>query len=221
MKRFAFALLLHLLLTAACFGQLGIDNPFWKDCWSASSDAHKTVVRVACTYPGMMAGGGTGVSVEGGCFLTANHVVDGATSIRVVFSDGKSVQVQVKRFDSVVDFAILIPVEKLPDGLPFSKISKRELKLGEELEVCGLAGGQGLRHFYANVDGFDGKRIVFDGYVIQGDSGGPIFNAAGEVVAVVSGGVLWHEEKIANGNVILSVTTPIIGPDVRKLGIVK
>lgn len=221
MRQALFVLLFLLGFSESCFGQLGIDNDFWRNSWSCPAEHHKSVVVISCNYPGSARGGGTGVYIEGGFFLTAAHVVDGATSIKATFDDGSAFSLQLKRYDAAADFAILSVLGEEKVKAAPAKISKRKLVVGDIVEVCGHAGLQGLRHFSAAIEGFDGKRVVFDGYAIQGDSGGPIFNNAGEVVAIVSGGALWHEEKIDAGYLKLAVTTPIIGPDVAVMGIAK
>ena len=214
MKRLILALL-FVLAPLQLYGQLGRTHEFWDSKWSQDAGHHKSVVRILCGGEGSTFWGGSGVLVEGDLFYTAAHVIDGSLTIKVIFQDGKAFEVSIKECFVSRDVAVLKPNGKIPEEYLRAKVFGGSLKVGDKLEACGMAGDEGLRHFTGAVRGYDDSRVVLDGYAIQGDSGGPIFNSAGEVVSIISGGVLWHDGGIISAKGKRQVTTPIIGPRVK------
>jgi putative serine protease PepD len=143
-------------------------------------------------------GGGLGSGVvlsTDGLIITNNHVVEGATSISVNFSDGQSATARVVETKPNNDLAV-IKVDGI-SGLKAAKIGKSDaLRPGDEIIAIGnplgldntvttgvvsaldrqLDGGRGE----ASLDGL----IQIDAAVNSGNSGGGLFNANGELVGI-------------------------------------
>jgi len=145
---------------------------------------------------------GSGVIVRWGVrpfILTASHVVRDATAITIwlpEMSAGRSVR--LLKTDSDWDAAVLDPGDdrKLP-AVDIEHGPVAHPKPGELLDCCGygqdgklaIAKGQMLR-FIGNGRGGPSDWLAVSGCARQGDSGGPIFNSAGNVV-----GVLWGTDS--------------------------
>jgi S1-C subfamily serine protease len=139
---------------------------------------------------------GTGVIVSRqGAILTAYHVVDGATRIRLLFVDGTRTTATVAEADPEHDTAVLAP-KRLPQVVVPAVLGGR-VQLGEEAYAVGNPLGfvdsitsgvvSGLDR---SVDVPDGKSlrglIQFDAAVNPGNSGGPLLNRGGQVVGIVT-----------------------------------
>jgi S1-C subfamily serine protease len=143
------------------------------------------------------AGSGAGVVVNAdGTVLTALHVVDGAESITVSFSDGTNAPATIEESDAASDIATLRP-QRLPDTV-VPAVLGGGLRVGSPVFAVGhplgltdslsagvvsaldrtvtVAGNRKLEHL-----------IQFDAAVNPGNSGGPLLNRAGQVVGIVTG----------------------------------
>jgi S1-C subfamily serine protease len=139
---------------------------------------------------------GTGVIVNAnGSILTAFHVVDGATSVRVTFIDGTRSRAEVAETDPENDTAVLLP-KRLPEVIVPAVLGGR-VQVGDETYAVGHPLGlvdsitsgviSGLDR---SVEGNHGKRlrglIQFDAAVNPGNSGGPLLNRGGQVIGIVT-----------------------------------
>ncbi|MFA7075348.1 MAG: trypsin-like peptidase domain-containing protein [Candidatus Izemoplasmatales bacterium] len=131
--------------------------------------------------------------------LTNNHVVEDGTSFTVAFEDGKEIVATLRGVDELVDLAVLyfessdsFPVAKFGDS---SKIKKGEL-------VIAVGHPSGFDYFgsmtmgiisglnrYFDIDNDDVKDmfvgyIQHDAAINSGNSGGALFNLAGELIGV-------------------------------------
>ncbi len=145
---------------------------------------------------------GTGVIVSGdGYILTNKHVISGASKINVVLDDGTSYEgVKLVATDPLNDIAFL----KI-DGastLPAAKLgNSKTIKVGQQVIAIGNALGQyqntvtsgiisGLgRSITASDDSTSESEqlndmIQTDTAINHGNSGGPLVNAAGEVIGI-------------------------------------
>lgn len=134
---------------------------------------------------------GTGVVIEGGKILTAYHVVDGAKLLRVKTLVGGTFPARVEAFDNAADVALLSTTAKL-SGLP---LSARRARVGEEVLAIGNSGGDFLQArsgkllrlgARAKQADFPQDTLEMSAPLAPGDSGGPILNAQGEVIGIVS-----------------------------------
>jgi S1-C subfamily serine protease len=149
------------------------------------------------------AAAGTGIILTAsGEVLTNNHVIDGATSISVrVVSTGKTYTATVLGSDQADDVALL----QLKDasGLQPAKLGDSSaVKVGDPVTAVGNAGGDGgepstvtgvvtdLDQTITATDSGGGNAEQLTGLIQMnarlqpGDSGGPLYNAAGQVIGM-------------------------------------
>ena len=145
-------------------------------------------------FDGPRQGAGSGFIVDrDGHILTNHHVIDGAERITVTMADGRTFRGQVVGTDPAIDVALL-RVEA--DGrLPAAPLGNSdELRVGEW--VCAIGNPLGYVHSVTvGVVSFIGRKLFdvsLDDYIQTdaainfGNSGGPLINAAGEVVGINS-----------------------------------
>lgn len=138
------------------------------------------------------------VVVESGLILTNLHVVAGAKRITVVFADGHKSEAKIVRAQPEHDLAV-IQAAVLPDDLqPATLGSSKNLAEGDDVIAVGFPFGIGPSVSYGVVSGLrreyrstEGSRVLtdliqFDAAANPGSSGGPLVNAAGEVVGIVT-----------------------------------
>lgn len=140
---------------------------------------------------------GAGVIVnQQGEILTALHVVDGATAIKVTFSDGSTSPAKVNSSDAAHDIASLTPDQPPTVIVPAvlgggTRIGDEAFALGNPLGlVDSLSQGviSGLdRSFAASNGRMLTGLIQFDAAVNPGNSGGPLLNSKGQVIGIVTG----------------------------------
>jgi serine protease Do len=140
------------------------------------------------------AGSGFVLSSDG-YILTNHHVVEGASDITVLFSDGSEAAAEIAGGDSVTDVAVLkVDLDGLTpvrlgnsDGLMVGdKVAAIGNPLGElsnSLTVGYISATQRIVEIDRNV-----PRLMLqtDASVSPGNSGGPLFNIYGEVIGVVT-----------------------------------
>ena len=144
-------------------------------------------------------GVGTGVILqESGEILTNLHVVAGAPRLSVVFADGFESEARVIGQQAENDLAVLMP-EIVPEELPPAVLGNSgSLRPGDPVVVVGHPFGIGPSVSAGVVSGLgrtdeseDGRvrlenLIQFDAAANPGNSGGPLVNAQGEVVGIVT-----------------------------------
>ncbi|MEM6488912.1 MAG: DegQ family serine endoprotease [Pseudomonadota bacterium] len=135
-------------------------------------------------------GSGFVISAEG-FVVTNNHVIEGADEITVNFADGTSLPAQLVGTDPKTDLAVL-KVEPLAP-LPFVAFGdSRSARVGDWVVAIGNPFGLGgsvsagiisARNRDINSGPYD-DFIQTDAAINRGNSGGPLFNMAGEVIGV-------------------------------------
>jgi serine protease DegQ len=138
------------------------------------------------------------VIVDRGTILTSLHVVAGAGRIRVVFADGLESDARIVSQHPENDLAVL-QAETVPDDLAAATMRpKANLQPGDAVVAVGFPFGIGPSVSAGVVSGLkreyrapNGERLLsdliqFDAAVNPGSSGGPLLNAAGEVVGIVT-----------------------------------
>ncbi len=162
------------------------------DIYEAVSPA---VVKISTTARN--GGGlGSGVVINGdGLILTNYHVVEGATTIEVSFSDGQTAIATVVETSEANDLA-LIDVDGINNIVVAEIGNSNALRSGDEVIAIGNPLGLANTVTVGVVSGLErelgGNRssaglshlIQLDAAVNSGSSGGGLFNASGELVGV-------------------------------------
>ena len=144
-------------------------------------------------------GVGTGVViVDKGVILTNLHVVAGAETIKVTFSDGLQAVATITGVQPENDLAVL-QAQKIPDDLiPAVMRSTGDLQPGDQVAAVGFPFGigpsvsagvvSGLKRSFRSPEGKQelGNLIQFDAAANPGNSGGPLINMDGEVLGIVT-----------------------------------
>ena len=141
---------------------------------------------------------GSGVLVsENGKVITSAHLVHTADQIKVKLSSGEIVGARVVASDPFADVSLL-QLESVPKELVVAKLGDSEkMEVGDEVFVVGTpyglshtltVGHISARHKLDRISaGFDvGELFQTDAAINQGNSGGPMFNMAGEVIGIAS-----------------------------------
>ena len=145
---------------------------------------------------------GTGIIVSGdGYVLTNKHVIDGASSISVILADGTAYEnVKLAATDPLNDVAFL----KIPDVSDLKAATLGDSKtvsagqqviaignaLGEyqNTVTSGIISGTGRSLTASDASGYNAEKlsdmIQTDAAINSGNSGGPLVNAAGEVIGI-------------------------------------
>ena len=142
---------------------------------------------------------GSGVVVNAtGSILTALHVVDGASAIRVTFFDGTTVSATVASTEPAKDIAVLQPASVPANVQPATLGNPHALQVGDEAYVVGNPFGLYGSISAGVVSGLDRSMVVeaagatldgliqVDAAVNPGASGGPLLNRNGQVVGIVT-----------------------------------
>ena len=138
---------------------------------------------------------GTGVVIADGTILTNAHVVAGAVDITVTGIDGRERQAELVAADASADIAVLRVADA--DGLEVAELADGgEATVGEPVVAIGnalaLEGGmtvtQGivsaLDRSIETSSGTLAGLIQTDAAISSGNSGGPLVNAAGQVIGI-------------------------------------
>lgn len=141
---------------------------------------------------------GSGVVIDSdGKIMTASHLVHSADSIQVEFLNGDLIPARVLSSVSHADVA-LIQLEYIPKKLQVAPLGNSDNALiGDDIFVIGAPYGyshtvsKGIisaRYKPGEIDSelAQTELIQTDAAINQGNSGGPMFNKAGEVIAIVS-----------------------------------
>jgi hypothetical protein len=182
------------LRTASLWNLFGRrENPVY-DSLPGNVTPHPAVARIIVPEDGATAfGSGTLVAVNDkhGLVVTNWHVVrDGVGLVDVVFPDGFHSHARPIKVDSDWDLAALVVWR--PNVEPV-KIAAQPPRPGELLTIHGYGRGQyrvATGHcttYYAPRVNYPHEMVELDVEARQGDSGGPIFNQAGELAGVLFG----------------------------------
>jgi len=147
-------------------------------------------------------GVGTGIILDQqGHILTNNHVIDGAQSITVTLSNGKSYPAQVVGGDATTDTAV-IRIEA-PGLQPAVLGLSSSLEVGQEViaigHALGLAGGPTVskgvvsaldRSIQIDAQTTMVDLIQTDAAINPGNSGGPLATTKAEVIGINTAGIL-------------------------------
>ncbi len=167
---------------------------FFAAACAAQQTPHPAVCRVIVEEAGGTAyGSGTLIDVrEGyGMVVTNWHVVrDAAGKIEVLFPDGFRGEARPLKLDETWDLAALVIWRPAAKPVTLADAPPRP---GEPLTICGY--GRGIYRaapgrctaYYSPKIGMPEELVELNVEARQGDSGGPIFNARGELAGVLFG----------------------------------
>ncbi len=172
------------------------DNPDGLPAFPPSSPLYRFFRRFALPGEGgpppgrssMAQGSGFFVSADG-YIVTNNHVVDRASDVSITLSDGKTMSAKVIGVDKKTDLALL---KVDGSGYPYVAFAAQSPRVGDWVIAVGNPFGLGGT-VTAGIVSARGRDIgagpyddflQIDAPVNHGNSGGPTFNAQGEVVGV-------------------------------------
>ena len=171
---------------------------------------------------------GSGFVVDGkGQIVTAAHVVAGATSIKVTFSDGTTRTATLAGRDDATDVAVL---KVDPSGLtlhPLTLASSAALHVGDAVAAIGSPFGyaeslstgvvSGLDRTIAAPNGFTvAHAIQTDAALNPGNSGGPILDSGARVVGVADQ-IATNGSSQQSSGVGFAVPIDVIAAELHKL----
>ena len=160
----------------------------------------KTTSYFGYSSTGQAAGTGVIVSSDG-YILTNKHVIDGATKISVVLDEGTTYSdVRVAAVDALNDIAFLkiddisdLKAAKLGDSKTIV-VGQQVIAIGNALGeyqnsvTSGIVSGTGRSLTASDASGSMSERLTdmiqTDAAINSGNSGGPLVNAAGEVIGI-------------------------------------
>ena len=135
---------------------------------------------------------GSGFVIDSeGIVITNNHVIADANEVTVIFTDGQRLKAEVLGKDAKVDIAVLrVKPEKPLKAVKFGDSEK--MRVGDWVMAVGNPFGLGgtvtagiVSARNRNIDsGPYDNYIQTDASINKGNSGGPLFNMAGEVIGV-------------------------------------
>jgi S1-C subfamily serine protease len=139
---------------------------------------------------------GAGVIINAnGSIMTALHVVDGATSIRVSFVDGTRASATVVSTDPKNDIAVLQPEQNPETIVPAvlgggGQVGDTTFAVGHPLGFAGSLSSGVISGLNRSVTVKSGKKLTgliqFDAAVNPGNSGGPLLDRNGQVIGIVT-----------------------------------
>lgn len=179
----------------------GLDSTLDTGAATAEQSVGVVVIDTVLSYESAAAAG-TGIILSAdGRILTNNHVVEGATGITVtVVSTGAEYTAEVVGTSATEDLAVLELVDA--SGLAVADLdSTGAVAIGDTVTGVGNANGTGTLTAAAgtvldleqqitaqNADGSDAEDLIglieVDADIQSGESGGPLFDADGEVIGV-------------------------------------
>ncbi|MEN3271368.1 MAG: hypothetical protein V7636_129 [Actinomycetota bacterium] len=148
-------------------------------------------------FGGVVRAAGSGMVIDSsGLVLTNNHVVEGATSITVTLADGRDVDADLVGSIPSNDVALVrVRSAKSLEAVQFG--SSGALRVGDPVVAIGNALGLGgtpsvttgiVSALGRDLDASNGEHLTdliqTDAAIYQGNSGGPLVDAQGEVVGV-------------------------------------
>jgi S1-C subfamily serine protease len=148
--------------------------------------------------PTSVGGLGSGVLIDRlGTVLTAAHVVQVAEEIQVQFTSGEIIEAEVTGSVPAADLAVL-KLKKPPTAAVAARMGDSDrVKVGDQIFIVGAPLGMThtltVGHISArrSTDAlygglFNAEMFQTDAAINVGNSGGPMFNMAGEVIGIVS-----------------------------------
>ena len=140
-------------------------------------------------------GAGSGVIITSdGYIITNNHVIEGASSIKVTLSTGETYEADLIGTDSVSDIAVIkIAVDNLPSAVfgdsDKLQVAQNCIAIGNTLGTLGGTVTTGIISALSRDITIDGQKMTLlqtDTSINPGNSGGGLFNYSGELIGIVN-----------------------------------
>ena len=171
------------------------------------------------------------IATTDGYIITNAHVVEGATSLKVILSDGNSYEAKLVGSDSVTDLA-LIKIEA--KGLPAAEFgTSSDLQVADTVMAVGNPGGMEFnssvtigyisalnREITNSQNGYTMKCIQTDAAINPGNSGGALVNTVGQVIGINSAKIVATGYEGLGFAIPIDLAQPIIN-DLKEYGYVK
>ncbi len=146
---------------------------------------------------------GTGFNIDpGGVIITNAHVVDASATAVVGFEDGRTFHARVIERDDEHDLAVLRLNEPPDSPLPLLELEERPVYAkGEQIYYIGNPYffnhiiGEGSIYSMIEISGRASPVLALLAPIYKGNSGSPVINEAGKVIAVV-----YATSSIPSGN---------------------
>ena len=175
-------------------------------------------------------GSGSGIIVERNdtslLIVTNYHVVEGAETLEIIFTDGSVAQAQIRGLDSNMDLAVVsVSLEDLSDetkgAISVATLGDSDsLRLGDPVIAIGNALGIGqsvtdgiisaLDRELTTEDGNTGTFIQTNAAINRGNSGGALLNINGEVIGINSNKIGGDMVEGMGYAIPISTASPII-----------
>ncbi len=130
---------------------------------------------------------GTGIVISSdGVIVTNYHVIEGAYSAKITIGELTYTVKSVLAYDAAIDLAVL---KINASGLDYANVCKKAVSVGDTVYAIGSSRGmtntysQGIIT-YANRVVENVAYVQHDASIAQGNSGGPLINAYGEVIGI-------------------------------------
>jgi putative serine protease PepD len=158
---------------------------------------HQGVVTIKVTTPqGQALGSGFVIDGEGH-IVTNDHVVDGASSISVEFSDGSTYDAQLVGTDASTDIGVIKVDAPSSELTPLQLGDSSALQVGDEVVAIGSPLGlnetvtsgivSALNRTITSPNNFSiNDAIQTDAAINHGNSGGPLLDLQGQVIGINS-----------------------------------
>ena len=181
-------------------GSTTVQNDEKSDWTSTAASVSPSVVSIQTVVSDGTAMGSGAIIDPAGYIVTNNHVISGANQIQVTLSNGQMYSAQITGVDTTTDLAV-IKLDNPPDDLKAATFAdSSKLAVGEPVMAIGNPLGyddtattgivSALNRPVSVSDGNDTEIVTnavqIDAAINRGNSGGPTFNAAGEVIGINS-----------------------------------
>ena len=152
-----------------------------------------STVTILCTLPrGSATGSGVVLSADG-YVITNYHVVEGATAVSVLFTDGRELSARMVGGDKLSDLAVL--VVDAQDLIPAEFGDSDSLRVGDTVVAIGDPLGVELRGTMTDgIVSAINRNLTTEGRTLtliqtnaalnSGNSGGPLINCYGQVIGI-------------------------------------
>jgi S1-C subfamily serine protease len=159
--------------------------------WQSAQAARRALARIDVTFDGGI-GVASGIVVDrNGDVLTNQHVVDGATTLKVTLNNGVSLPARVVGEDAANDLAIV----QVPAGSMGADVAPAAMVGGSKLSPGQFVVALGYSPYFASPPAvrlgiyqqtLDGTIAVIrtDSFILPGDSGGMLLDLQGNIVGV-------------------------------------